>query len=134
MRFMVAFFGETGTNEKTYHRVGFNGNKSAAQTMVDGGSQMDGKLFKLRGPLGWPLVHLVVAQILDRKKKRSLAQMKKDSAEHLWVKKYQLILQIYSSNGMVQNLKSIHILLNSTSSPACATQVLEQGTVDRALQ
>lgn len=60
--------------------------------------------------------------------------MKKDSAEHLWVKKYQLILQIYSSNGMVQNLKSIHILLNSTSSPACATQVLEQGTVDRALQ
>lgn len=60
--------------------------------------------------------------------------MKKDSAEHLWVKKYQLILQTYSSNGMVQNLKSIHILLNSMSSPACATQVFEQGTVDRALQ
>lgn len=77
MRFMVAFFGETGTNEKTYHRVGFNGNKSAAQTMVDGGSQMDGKLFKLRGPLGWPLVHLVVAQILDRKKKTELGTNEK---------------------------------------------------------
>lgn len=108
------------------HRVGFNGNKSAAQTMVvDGGSQMAGKLFELSGPLGLPLVHFVDAQILDRKKNLVGTKWKRTQPDVFrWknINWFYKNIPAISSDGMVQNVKSIHILLSSTSSPACAAQ------------